>query len=82
MLIPWIISPKCYFAYWLHTVTGPAPCSHSRSQPVSTASRGQALLVFEHMDRDKNGKVTAAEFEEAAISVGFSEHQAKRMFSR
>jgi hypothetical protein len=32
------------------------------------------------MDRDKNGKVTPAEFEEAAISVGFSEQQAKQMF--
>jgi Ca2+-binding EF-hand superfamily protein len=44
--------------------------------------RGEALLVFEAMDRDKNGKITLAEFEEAAVSVGFNDEQARRMFAK
>lgn len=45
-------------------------------------TRGQALIVFQDLDRDKNGKVTLAELEDAALSLGFSLDQARRMFDR
>lgn len=45
-------------------------------------SRGHALIVFEHMDTDKNGKLTRAEFEESAVSLGFTDAQADRMFDK
>eukprot|EP00200_Dunaliella_tertiolecta_P010158 CAMPEP_0202368328 /NCGR_PEP_ID=MMETSP1127-20130417/461_1 /ASSEMBLY_ACC=CAM_ASM_000462 /TAXON_ID=3047 /ORGANISM="Dunaliella tertiolecta, Strain CCMP1320" /LENGTH=644 /DNA_ID=CAMNT_0048963735 /DNA_START=160 /DNA_END=2095 /DNA_ORIENTATION=+ len=45
-------------------------------------SRGQALQVFQHLDKDKNGKVTLAELEEAGLSLGFSLEQTHRLFKR
>ncbi|KAJ9506626.1 hypothetical protein QJQ45_018288 [Haematococcus lacustris] len=45
-------------------------------------TRAHSLLVFQHMDLDKNGKVTRAELEEAALSLGFSLEQAHRLFAR
>jgi len=45
-------------------------------------SRGQALIVFQDLDRDKNGKVTMAELEDAALSLGFTLEQSRRMFDK
>ncbi len=36
----------------------------------------------QHMDKDKNGKVTLSEMEDAALSLGFSLEQAHRIFAK
>ncbi|KAF5829721.1 hypothetical protein DUNSADRAFT_15586 [Dunaliella salina] len=45
-------------------------------------SRGQALQVFQNLDKDKNGKVTLAELEDTGLSLGFSLEQIHRLFKR
>lgn len=54
--------------------------SHPMAQWRPT--RGHALVVFNEMDKDKNGKITKSEFEEAAVSLGFSDTQAEKMFNK
>lgn len=60
--------------------TGGAPGAH----PAMTfkATRGHALMVFNEMDRDQNGKITLSEFEEIALSLGLSMDQAHSMFQK
>lgn len=54
------------------------------SHPMASwrPTRGHALIVFNEMDKDKNGKITKSEFEEAAVSLGFSGSQAEKMFNK
>lgn len=42
----------------------------------------KSLTSLQHLDKDKNGKVTLAEVEEVGLSLGFSLEQAQRLFKR
>ena len=45
-------------------------------------SRGHALLVFDRVDTDGNGKITRTEMEDAALSLGLSVEKANSLFDR
>ncbi|EFJ50673.1 hypothetical protein VOLCADRAFT_120569 [Volvox carteri f. nagariensis] len=60
----------------------PSPRSHQAQVAMFKATRGHALMVFNELDSDKNGKVTRSEFEAAALSLGFSLEQAQRFWER
>ncbi|GLC43789.1 hypothetical protein PLESTB_000908200 [Pleodorina starrii] len=60
----------------------PSPRSHQAQVAAFRATRGHALMVFNELDSDKNGKVTRSEFEAAALSLGFSLEQAQRFWDR
>ena len=45
-------------------------------------SRGHALLVFDRVDMDGNGKITRTEMEDAALSLGLSVEKANSLFDR
>mmetsp|Transcript_8771 Transcript_8771/g.18714 ORF Transcript_8771/g.18714 Transcript_8771/m.18714 type:complete len:524 (+) Transcript_8771:341-1912(+) len=63
---------------------GRSPSARRNAHPMSTykPSRGQALIVFNDMDRDKNGKVTRSELQEAALGLGFTLEQANRLYNK
>ncbi|PNH11292.1 hypothetical protein TSOC_001896, partial [Tetrabaena socialis] len=60
----------------------PSPSSPQAQAAAFRASRGHALMVFNELDADKNGKVTRSEMEAAALSLGFSLEQAQRLWDR
>ncbi|GFR46903.1 hypothetical protein Agub_g8550 [Astrephomene gubernaculifera] len=67
----------------IHVPLGtPSPHSPQAQAAAFRASRGQALMVFNELDSDKNGKVTRSELEAAALSLGFSLEQAQRLWDR
>lgn len=39
-------------------------------------------LTAQDMDRDKNGKVTMSELEDAALAIGFTLEQTRRLFDK
>mgnify|MGYP006297485673 CR=1 FL=1 len=40
------------------------------------------MFILQNIDKDKNGKVTMTELEEAGLALGFSLEQIQRLFSR
>ncbi|KXZ55908.1 hypothetical protein GPECTOR_2g1459 [Gonium pectorale] len=60
----------------------PPALSQSSQGTAFKASRGQALMVFNEIDSDMNGKVTRSELEAAALSLGFSLEQVQRLWDR
>ena len=66
----------------LHSSLGVGHLSRRQHQAGFHPTRGHALVVFNDMDKDKNGKITRSELEEAALALGFSLEQANRLFDK
>lgn len=45
-------------------------------------TRAHSFLVFNKIDVDMSGKITLSEFQESALSVGFTWEQASNLFNR